>query len=157
MIPSPPQTQYTFILLFFPFSSSLFSLLSSFFFFLLFFSLLFFLHKKKMDRLSRLFLSSDLSKLGAKEAPTSVAVSAHEKQTIGFIPLRLSPPIKIRTIRDVFDLFLNHEFSRLLMIVLWLVFCGFIETFMAQLSDMRYHAGPAISKVTLTTKKLIFF
>ncbi|GAA5795801.1 hypothetical protein HPULCUR_001163 [Helicostylum pulchrum] len=103
-----------------------------------------------MDRLSRLFLSSDLSKLGAKEAPTLVAISAHEKQTIGFIPLRLSPPIKIRTIRDVFDLFLNHEFSRLLMIVLWLVFCGFIETFMAQLSDMRYHAGPAISKHPLS-------
>lgn len=100
-----------------------------------------------MNRLSNLFLSPDLTKLGAKEAPTSIAISAHEKQTIACIPLRLAPPIKIRTIRDVLDLFLNHEFSRLLLIVLWLVICGFIETFMAQLSDMRYHAGPAISKV----------
>lgn len=102
------------------------------------------LHPK---RLLKLFLADNLHDIGAKKSPAYVAISAPEKQTIGFISLRLAPPVKIRRLQDVRDVFLNHEFLRLLMLVAWLVLCGFIETFMAQLSDMRYHAGPAISKV----------
>lgn len=104
------------------------------------------LHPK---RLFKLFLADNLQDIGAKQSPAYVAISAPEKQTIGFISLRLAPPIKIRRLQDVRDVFLNHEFLRLVMLVAWLVFCGFIETFMAQLSDIRYHSGPAISKVCL--------
>jgi hypothetical protein len=99
-------------------------------------------------RLSKLFLSSDLYNIGAKEAPASVAISTHEHQKIAYIPLRLAPPVKIRTLRDARDIILNHEFLRLICVVVWLVLCGFIETFMAQLSDMRYHNSPDISKVS---------
>ncbi|KAG2213572.1 hypothetical protein INT46_002278 [Mucor plumbeus] len=101
------------------------------------------LHPK---RLFKLFLADNLQHIGAKQSPAHVAISAPEKQTIGFISLRLAPPIKIRRLQDVRDVFLNHEFLRLVMLIAWLVFCGFIETFMAQLSDIRYHAGPSISK-----------
>jgi hypothetical protein len=107
------------------------------------------LHPK---RLFKLFLADNLQHIGAKQSPAHVAISAPEKQTIGFISLRLAPPIKIRRLQDVRDVFLNHEFLRLVMLIAWLVFCGFIETFMAQLSDIRYHAGPAISKVCLYKK-----
>jgi hypothetical protein len=96
---------------------------------------------------SNIFLSPDLTELGSKKAPAGVAISAHETQSIAFIPLRLAPPIKIRTLKDVRDIVLNHEFLRLIMLVLWLIVCGFIETFMAQLSDMRYYSLPTISKV----------
>jgi hypothetical protein len=100
-----------------------------------------------MKRLSSIFLSNELTKIGASESPSNIAISANEKQTIFFLPLRLSPPVKIRTLKDIRDVFLNHEFVRLLWLVLWLVFCGFIETFMAQLSDMRYYGLPTMSKV----------
>ncbi|KAG2210340.1 hypothetical protein INT47_003325 [Mucor saturninus] len=99
-----------------------------------------------MDQLSCFFLSPSLSKVGARDAPAIVAISKHEKQTIGCIPLLLSPPTQIRSLRDLFNVVFNHEFLRFLMILLWLIFAGFVETFMAQLSDMRYNLGPAISK-----------
>lgn len=101
-----------------------------------------------MNQISNFFLSPNLSQIGAEEAPAIVAISAHEKQTIACIPLLLSPPTKIRTIRDVVDVIFNHEFLRFLVVLCWLIFSGFVETFMAQLSDMRYHAGPVISKVS---------
>jgi hypothetical protein len=102
-------------------------------------------------RLSKLFLSSDLYNIGAKEAPASVAISTHEQQKIAYIPLRLAPPVKIRTLRDVRDIILNHEFLRLILVVFWFMICGFIEMFMAQLSDMRYHNSSTISKVSFAS------
>lgn len=105
-------------------------------------------------RLSKLFLSSDLYNIGAKEAPANVAISTHEHQKIAYITLRLAPPVTIRSLRDIRDIVLNHEFLRLILVAVWLVFCGFLETFMAQLSDMRYHNSPAISKVTSGTRWL---
>lgn len=101
-----------------------------------------------MDQISHFFLSPSLSKVGARDAPAIVAISKHEKQTIGCIPLLLSPPTQIRSLRDLFNIVFNHEFLRFLMILLWLIFAGFVETFMAQLSDMRYNLGPSISKVS---------
>lgn len=98
--------------------------------------------------ISNLFLSPELQEIGAKKAPAGIAISANEKQSIAYIPLRLAPPVKIRTLKDVRDIVLNHEFLRLIMLAIWLVFCGFIETFLAQLSDMRYYSLPTISKVT---------
>lgn len=100
-----------------------------------------------MNRLSHIFLSPDLTELGAKEAPAAMAISAHEKQRIGFIKLRLAPPVQIRTLKDVRDIAWNHEFLRLVLIIFFFIICGFTEMFLAQISDMRYHSGPAISKV----------
>lgn len=99
-----------------------------------------------MNRLSHIFLSPDLTELGAKEAPAAMAISAHEKQRIGFIKLRLAPPVQIRTLKDVRDIAWNHEFLRLVLIIFFFIICGFTEMFLAQISDMRYHSGPAISK-----------
>lgn len=113
-----------------------------FFLFLLFLSFYMF-----FSRISNLLLSDNLSDIGAKESPAALADASNDIQTIAFIPLRLGPPIKIRTIKDACDIVLNHDFLRLLLIFAWLIICGLIETFLAQLSDMRYEAGPAISKV----------
>ncbi|KAI8997898.1 PAP2 superfamily C-terminal-domain-containing protein [Pilobolus umbonatus] len=100
-------------------------------------------------RLSRFFLSNDLTSIGAKDSPTTAAIIPREKQKIGFIKLRLAPPITIRSWTDVRDVFLNHEFLRLLFMALFLVVCGITETFMAQWSDMRYYELPVTMKYPL--------
>lgn len=106
-----------------------------------------------MNRFSYIFLSPDLAELGAKEAPAAMALSAHEKQRIGLIKLRLAPPVQIRTLKDVRDILWNHESLRLVLVIFFFIFCGFIEMFLAQISDLRYFSGPAISKVVFLTTK----
>ncbi|KAI8057565.1 PAP2 superfamily C-terminal-domain-containing protein [Gilbertella persicaria] len=93
-----------------------------------------------------LHLTRRLNRIEAKEAPSVIARLSHEKQTIGFLKLRLSPPSQIRSLKDVGSIFMSHEFARVLLVFIWLVICGLIETFMAQLSDMRYYALPEMSK-----------
>ncbi|KAI9473625.1 MAG: hypothetical protein EXX96DRAFT_578698 [Benjaminiella poitrasii] len=99
---------------------------------------------------SLFFSSKSLNQARVNEATTSsiqpIHQRGHEKQRIGFIRLRLTPPVRIQSARDVLDIFANHDFLRVLMLACWLVFCGFVETFMAQLSDMRYHSDATISK-----------
>lgn len=70
--------------------------------------------------------------------PTSVAPWADAYQRIHMIKLRLQPPEKICSCSDLFYIVVNHDFLRLLIAVLWLVVCGYIESFLAQLSEMRY-------------------
>ncbi|KAI7902390.1 uncharacterized protein BX663DRAFT_473542 [Cokeromyces recurvatus] len=74
-------------------------------------------------------------------------VISHEKQNIGFIYLRLTPPSSIKHIQDILYLFLNHEFLRVIILACWLIFCGLIETFMAQLSDIRYYSDSNTSRI----------
>jgi hypothetical protein len=99
------------------------------------------------SNLSKLFLADDLLKVGAKDSPSEIVPDIHQKQKIAGLSLRLSPPITLRSLRDVKDLLLNHELLRLAYIGIWLILCGLIETFMAQLSDMRYFRGPPSGKV----------
>ncbi|KAI8367940.1 PAP2 superfamily C-terminal-domain-containing protein [Choanephora cucurbitarum] len=92
------------------------------------------------------FLTKKLNRIETKEAPTVIARFSSEKQSIGFINLRLSPPVQIRALKDIYSIFFSHEFARVIMILIWLILCGLIETFMAQLSDMRYYELPTTSK-----------
>ncbi|KAI8353190.1 hypothetical protein BD560DRAFT_408458 [Blakeslea trispora] len=92
------------------------------------------------------FLTRKLNKVETKEAPSVIARFSSEKQSIGFIKLRLLPPIQVRALKDIYNIFFSHEFARVIMVLIWLILCGLIETFMAQLSDMRYYELPAISK-----------
>lgn len=88
----------------------------------------------------RILLRPSAATVGAAAdaSPTSVAPWAESVQRIGFIRLRLEPPDAIRSSKDLFYIFLNHDFLRLLISVLWLLVCGYVESFLAQLSDIRY-------------------
>ncbi|KAI8579441.1 hypothetical protein K450DRAFT_242183 [Umbelopsis ramanniana AG] len=85
------------------------------------------------------FLRSDLARVGVATSPGSIAVpKEREWQRIGFINLPLEPPFQIKSMKDVLFVFFNHEAFRLLFCIIWLILCGMIECFMAQLSDIRY-------------------
>jgi hypothetical protein len=84
-------------------------------------------------------LRRDLARVGVASSPGGLAVvKQREWQRIGFINLPLEPPFQINSIKDCVFIFFNHEALRLLFCVIWLVVCGIIECFMAQLSDIRY-------------------
>lgn len=85
-------------------------------------------------------LRSDLARVGVATSPGSIAVpKEREWQRIGFINLPLEPPFQIKSLRDILFVFFNHEAFRLLFCIVWLILCGMIECFMAQLSDIRYN------------------
>ena len=73
-----------------------------------------------------------------KQLPSSIAPWIDSWEKIGFIKLPLEPPTRIESYHDIIYLFLNHDFLRVIMAILWFIFCGFIESFLAQLSDIRY-------------------
>ncbi|KAI9493870.1 PAP2 superfamily C-terminal-domain-containing protein [Zychaea mexicana] len=77
-----------------------------------------------------------------RQPPASIARWDSTWQRIGFIKLRLEPPGRIRTWHDVLYIFYNHDFLRLALSVIWLIVCGLIESFLAQLSEIRYSHFP---------------
>ncbi|CAM0136475.1 sphingomyelin synthase [Umbelopsis sp. WA50703] len=87
----------------------------------------------------KLLLRSDLARVGVETSPGSSVTSKEiEWQRIGFIKLPLEPPFRITSFKDLLFIFINHEALRLLCCIIWLIVCGMIECFMAQLSDIRY-------------------
>lgn len=88
--------------------------------------------------MDRFLLRTSIIERGAGLSPTGVAPWADSKQRIGCIKLRLEPPVHIQSWRDVVDIFMNHEFLRVVLAIAWIIVCGLIESFLAQLSDMRF-------------------
>ncbi|KAI9025307.1 PAP2 superfamily C-terminal-domain-containing protein [Phycomyces nitens] len=86
----------------------------------------------------RIFFPPKLVDIGADGPPSNYASLAGSTQRIGFVKLRLEPPSSIQSWADCGLVFLNHEFLRVLGAIVWIVLCGLIETFLAELSDMRY-------------------
>ncbi|KAI9278428.1 PAP2 superfamily C-terminal-domain-containing protein [Phascolomyces articulosus] len=84
-----------------------------------------------------------------KRLPASIAPWADARQRIGFIRLRLEPPIRIQSYQDIVFIFVNHNFLRVIVAVIWMIVCGIIESFLAQLSEMRY-SRTEYDKYTLT-------
>lgn len=90
--------------------------------------------------IQKLLLRSDLARVGVESSPGRTVTTAKqiEWQRIGFIKLPLEPPFRINSFKDLAFIFINHEALRLLFCIIWLIVCGMIECFMAQLSDIRY-------------------
>lgn len=99
--------------------------------------------------MATLLLSTGLDKLGLLGSPIhDPHINIERKAKIGFITLNLAPPVHIVSLKDILHVFLNHEFLRLTLVAVWLVICGFIESFLAQLSDIRYfYADNSMTKV----------
>ncbi|KAI7865776.1 hypothetical protein BDF14DRAFT_1985821 [Spinellus fusiger] len=85
-----------------------------------------------------LFFPSTENSFLIHSLPTAAASLAANWQRIGPVKLRLAPPASIQSWKDIIYIFFNHEFLRVLVGVAWLIVCGLVETFLAELSDMRY-------------------
>ncbi|KAG1145043.1 hypothetical protein G6F37_000642 [Rhizopus arrhizus] len=87
--------------------------------------------------MQQFFYTEHLADIGAHQSPFVHAANP-AKQKIGWIQARLCAPVEIKNWKDLKGLCLNHETYRLLILVVFLLFAGLIEIFMAQWSDMRY-------------------
>lgn len=103
-----------------------------------------------------MLLSKGLKKLGLSDSPIhDPRIHIEKKERIGYITLRLAPPIHIKSLQDALYVLLNHEFLRLVVVAAWLVVCGFIESFLAQLSDIRYFYTSDTLKVSTPTQIMV--
>ncbi|KAI8149624.1 PAP2 superfamily C-terminal-domain-containing protein [Fennellomyces sp. T-0311] len=93
----------------------------------------------------------------SEHPPSAIAPWSDAWQRIGFIKLRLEPPSRIQSWQDILYIFANHNFLRVILAIIWLILCGFIESFLAQLSDIHlvHDAFPRVANYQIVNYLLL--